>query len=135
MVIDAPEGRQFQGETHQGIGDFLHDPVIKMPCFQWQIGGADSIPGWGTKIPHAVWLKKGKRKNWLSLFMDSPDAVTTFQPQNYFKESTAGLMAIVMVLGRVERTHKASDDEGTTNICFLATILVLSTFIVTKHLE
>ena len=67
--------------------------------------------------------------------MDSADAVTTFQLQNYFKESTAGLMAIVMVLGRAERVPKASDDEGTTNICFLATILVLSTFIVTKHLE
>ena len=32
-------------------------------------GGTDSIPGWGTKIPHALWQKK-KKKN--SLFKKAP---------------------------------------------------------------
>ena len=25
-------------------------------------GGADLIPGWGTKIPHTAWFSQGKKK-------------------------------------------------------------------------
>ena len=39
-----------------------------------------------------------------------------------------------MVLGGL-RVHKASDVEGTANTCFLATILALSTFIITNTLS
>ena len=38
--------------------EFPGGPVVKMCCFQRQ--GPRSIPGWGTKIPHA--LQCGKKK-------------------------------------------------------------------------
>jgi len=40
-------------EKPQGL--FLGGPVDKTPCFQSRnAGGKGSIPGWGTKIPHAM---------------------------------------------------------------------------------
>ena len=38
------------------FGDFLGGPVVKN-CAS-MAGGASSIPGWETKIPHAVRIKK-----------------------------------------------------------------------------
>ena len=33
--------------------DFTGSPVVRTPCFN--CGGAGSITGQGTKIPHALW--------------------------------------------------------------------------------
>ena len=41
------------------MGDFPDDPVVKTTT----AGGTGSIPGWGTKIPHATWQGKKKKKN------------------------------------------------------------------------
>ena len=38
--------------TKGGFGDFPGGPVVKIPCFHFR--GHGSIPGQGTKIPHAV---------------------------------------------------------------------------------
>ena len=48
--------------------DFLGSPVVKTPHFQCRdAGGVGSIPGQGTKIPHAAWcgqeiLKKDEER-------------------------------------------------------------------------
>ena len=42
-------------------GDFPGGPVVRdLPC---NAEAADSIPGQGTKIPHASWPKKKKRRH------------------------------------------------------------------------
>ena len=41
-------------------GDFSSSPVDKTSPSNAR--GAGSIPGWGTKIPHAVWLWPKKKK-------------------------------------------------------------------------
>ena len=46
---------------------FKEDNVRTSPEFQWlrlhasTAGGTDLVPGWGTKIPHAVWC--GQKTN------------------------------------------------------------------------
>ena len=40
--------------------DFPGGPVVKTPPFN--AAGVSSIPGWGAKIPHALWPKKPKHK-------------------------------------------------------------------------
>ena len=40
--------------------DVPGSPVAKTPSFN--AGGPGLIPGWGTKIPHAVWPKKKKKE-------------------------------------------------------------------------
>ena len=49
--------RRLSQKTNQW-GHFLGDPMVKIPCFQGRSTG--SIPGWGTKIPHAsgAWSKE-----------------------------------------------------------------------------
>ena len=42
-------------------GDFLGSPVVKTPHFQRR--GAGSIPGWGSKIPHATMCSKKQTNN------------------------------------------------------------------------
>ena len=44
----------------QVVGDFPGGPVVKTLHFQGRSTGL--IPGWGTKIPHAVQLQKKKKK-------------------------------------------------------------------------
>ena len=39
--------------------DFPGGPVVKTPCFHWGVG---SIPGRGTKIPHATRHGQEKKK-------------------------------------------------------------------------
>ena len=47
--------------------DFPGGPVVKTPCFQCSnTGGAGSIPGWGTKIPHEARRAKKRKKNFMS---------------------------------------------------------------------
>ena len=41
-------------------GDFLGSSVVKTPSFHWR--GMGLIPGLGTKIPHATWCGKKKKK-------------------------------------------------------------------------
>ena len=41
-------------------GDFSSSPVVKTSPSN--AGGAGSIPGWGTKIPNAVWMQPKKKK-------------------------------------------------------------------------
>ena len=49
----------FKGKDEKGGGGFLGSPVVKtLPS---SAGGIGSIPGRGTKIPHAL-TKKQKRK-------------------------------------------------------------------------
>ena len=51
--------------------NFLGDPVVKtLPS---NAGGVGSIPGWGAKIPHALWLKKPEHKQWKSCNKFSKD--------------------------------------------------------------
>ena len=49
-------------------GDFSSSPVVKTSPSNAR--GAGSIPGWGTKIPHAVWMwpkkKKSSERTWTS---------------------------------------------------------------------
>ena len=40
------------GKENRCIKDFPSGPVLKNP--PWSAGDTGSIPGWGTKIPHAV---------------------------------------------------------------------------------
>ena len=40
-------------------GDFPGSPVVKTPCFHCR--GKGSIPGWGTKLLHAVVQPKEKK--------------------------------------------------------------------------
>ena len=40
-------------------GDFSSSPVVKTSPSNAR--GAGSIPGWGTKIPHAVWMWPKKK--------------------------------------------------------------------------
>ena len=42
------------------LRDFPGNPVVKTPHFQCR--GMGSIPGWGTKISHAVRVGKKKKK-------------------------------------------------------------------------
>ena len=42
------------------LGDFPGAPVVKTPPFNAENAG--SIPGWGTKIPHASQPEKTKQK-------------------------------------------------------------------------
>ena len=53
------------------FGDFPCSPVVKTPCAS-NSGGVRSIPGWGTKIPHASWcgqkIKLKKPQNYEMCF-------------------------------------------------------------------
>ena len=49
----SDEQEKFHG--HPVAGTSPNDPVVRILYFQWR--GADSIPGWGTEIPHATWHK------------------------------------------------------------------------------
>ena len=40
-------------------------PVVKNPSFHYR--RLNSIPGWGTKIPHAVWYSQKKKKKSVSI--------------------------------------------------------------------
>ena len=40
--------------------DFSGGPVVKTPRFQCR--GTGMIPGQGTKIPHAAWCSKKRKK-------------------------------------------------------------------------
>ena len=40
-------------------GNFSSSPVVKTSPSN--AGGAGSIPGWGTKIPNAVWMRPKKK--------------------------------------------------------------------------
>ena len=44
------------------LKDFQRGPAVKMPPPPSNIKGMGSIPGWGTKIPHAEWCGKKKKK-------------------------------------------------------------------------
>ena len=44
-------------------GDFSSSPVVKTSPSN--AGGVGSIPGWGTKIPNAVWMQPSKKKSLL----------------------------------------------------------------------
>ena len=53
--------------------DFPGSPVVKTPLRASTAGGTDSIPGQGTKIPHAAWCgqkikTKEKEKKGVSIF-------------------------------------------------------------------
>ena len=48
------------GFSKTGIRDFPGGPVVKAPPSKAQ--GVGSIPGWGTKIPHASRVKNPKHK-------------------------------------------------------------------------
>ena len=41
--------------------DFPGGPLVKTPCSQCR--GMGSIPGWRTKIPHALWCGQNKQTN------------------------------------------------------------------------
>ena len=43
-------------------GDFSGGPVVKTPLSN--VGSVDSVPHWGTKIPHATGWGQRKRKKW-----------------------------------------------------------------------
>ena len=60
----AAEGRGSADDSQKWVlWDFTGGPVVKTPCFQCR-GGACSIPGLGTMIPHAARLgQKKKKKN------------------------------------------------------------------------
>ena len=53
------------------LWDFPGGPVAKISPSN--TGGAGSIPGWGAKIPHALWLKKPEHKQWKSCNKFSKD--------------------------------------------------------------
>ena len=47
--------------SHQS-GDFPSGPMVKIPGFQWS-------PGGGTKILHAMWPEKEKKKKNLNVYI------------------------------------------------------------------
>ena len=50
------------------LGDFPGGPVVEtLPS---HVGGVGSIPGWGAKIPHALWPKNQniKQKHYCNKF-------------------------------------------------------------------
>ena len=70
-------------DTHSGNrgADLLGGPVVKTPCFP--AVGTGSIPGWGSKIPHATQSgKKKQRQRSLTLahyFLNPAQKVSRYQ--------------------------------------------------------
>ena len=54
------EERLIEQALQKLLGDFCGGPVVKTSSSN--AGSSGSIPGWGTKIPHASQPKKPKHK-------------------------------------------------------------------------
>ena len=52
--------RRQEGHQKEKRGEFPGSPVVRNPCFHGK--GKGSIPGWGTRILHATWRGKKKKK-------------------------------------------------------------------------
>ena len=55
--------------------DFPGGPVVKIPWFQCR--GMGSIPGWETRIPHAVWHGQNILKKKITLYEPVREVLVT----------------------------------------------------------
>ena len=68
-------------------GDFPGVPVVKNPPSN--AGDMGSIPGWGTKIPHAAGQLSPRAANYRALTLWNPCATTGEKPTRCNEEPTS----------------------------------------------
>ena len=82
-------------------GDFSSSPVVKTSPSN--AGGAGSIPGWGTKIPNAVWMQPKKKKEsserpWTSASFSAAPLSADCRNTKSITSSTAALSLVPLLV-------------------------------------
>ena len=114
-LTEEPGGLQSMGSQRVG-----HYWVANTSTFPWLrlhasiAGGRGSIPGQGTKIPHAVWFRKKHWNHMMEMNLFKMQTTTTKQVLWYaeFREKSTGL-------GRLESSRSFTTESATLANSFL----------------
>ena len=101
-------------------GDFPGSPVAKIPRFYCRVG-AGSIPGRGTKIPHAVWhgqtkIKKKKKEACMIWLPSEPESHSWVYAPEEFSDKSVDMYkdiihSIVWDSGKLKATWESVTEE------------------------